>query len=127
MAKKVYVGVNNIAKNVSKMYVGVNNVAKKVTKGYVGVNGVAKQFYQGDSPHIRINYIQQSSGVGAYIDTGISGTWTNTMRFVIRFSIDEIICGNRKAIIPEPIIIIENPRTRRLYTYYKQLNKVLAA
>ena len=41
--------------------------------------------------------------------------------------IDEIICGNRKAIMPEPIVIIENPRTRRLYAYYKQLNKVLAA
>ena len=39
----------------------------------------------------------------------------------------EIICGNRKAIVPEPIVIIENPRTRRLYAYYKQLNKVLAA
>ena len=46
---------------------------------------------------------------------------------LLQVSIDEIICGNRKAIIPEPIIIIENPRTRRLYTYYKQLNKVLAA
>ena len=46
---------------------------------------------------------------------------------LLQVPIDEIICGNRKAIIPEPIIIIENPRTRRLYTYYKQLNKVLAA
>ena len=43
---------------------------------------------------------------------------------LLQVPIDEIICGNRKAIIPEPIIIVENPRTRRLYTYYKQLNKV---
>ena len=46
---------------------------------------------------------------------------------LLQVPIDEIICGNRKAIIPEPIIILENPRTRRVYTYYKQLNKVLAA
>lgn len=46
MAKKTYVGVNNIARNVSKMYVGVNGVARKVKKAYVGVNGVAREFYQ---------------------------------------------------------------------------------
>ena len=46
---------------------------------------------------------------------------------LLQVSIDEIICGNRKAIIPEPIVIIENPRTRRLYAYYKQLNRMLVA
>ena len=46
---------------------------------------------------------------------------------LLQVPIDEIICGNRKAIIPEPIVIIENPRTRRLYAYSKQLNRVLAA
>lgn len=45
MGKKAYIGVNNVAKNVSKIYVGVNGVARKVVKGYVGVNGVARQFY----------------------------------------------------------------------------------
>jgi len=45
----------------------------------------------------------------------------------LQVPIDEIICGNRKAIIPEPIVIIGNPRARRLYAYYKQLNKMLAA
>lgn len=45
----------------------------------------------------------------------------------LQVPIDEIICGNRKAIIPEPIVIIENPRTRRLYAYYKQLNRMVAA
>lgn len=103
MAKKVYVGVNNIAKNVSKMYVGVNNVAKKVTKGYVGVNGVAKQFYQGSTPHIRINYIQQSSGVGAYIDTGISGTWSSSIRFIIRFSLDNLYASGEQCLIGDKI------------------------
>ena len=46
---------------------------------------------------------------------------------LLQVSIDEIICGNRKAIVPEPIVIIEKPRTRRLYAYCKQLNRVLAA
>ena len=41
--------------------------------------------------------------------------------------IDEIICGNRKGIISKPIVIIENPRNRILYAYYKQLNRILAA
>ena len=45
----------------------------------------------------------------------------------LQVPIDEIICGNRKVIIPEPIVIIENPRTRRLYAYYKQLNRMVAA
>ena len=45
----------------------------------------------------------------------------------LQVPIDEIICGNRKAIISKPIVIIENPRTRRLYAYYKQLNRIMAA
>ena len=50
MAKKAYVGVNGIGKNVKKIYVGVNGVPKKVVKGYVGVNGVPKVFWDGGSP-----------------------------------------------------------------------------
>lgn len=46
---------------------------------------------------------------------------------LLQVPIDEIVRGNRKAIIPEPIVIIENPKMRRLYAYYKQLNKMLAA
>lgn len=46
---------------------------------------------------------------------------------LLQVPIDEIVCGNRKAIVPEPIVIIDNPRTRRLYAYYKQLNRMIAA
>lgn len=46
---------------------------------------------------------------------------------LLQVPIDEIICGNRKGIIPEPIVIIGNPRDRRLYTYYSKLNKMLVA
>jgi hypothetical protein len=48
-------------------------------------------------------------------------------RKVLQVSIDEIICGNRKAIVPEPVVITDNPKTRRLYAYYKQLNRMIAA
>ena len=46
---------------------------------------------------------------------------------LLQVPIDEIVCGNRKAIVPEPIVIIDNPRTRRLYAYYKHLNRMIAA
>ena len=45
MAKKVYIGNSNIARNVKSMYVGVNGVARKVKKAYIGVNGIARQFW----------------------------------------------------------------------------------
>ena len=45
MARKIYVGVNNVAKEVSDVYVGVNGTARRVIKGYVGVNDVAEKFY----------------------------------------------------------------------------------
>lgn len=45
----------------------------------------------------------------------------------LRVSLDEMICGNRKAKVPEPIVIIENPKDRRLYTYHKQLNRMMVA
>lgn len=46
MAKKLYVGVNGIARQVNNIYVGVNGVARKVIKGYIGVGGVARLFYE---------------------------------------------------------------------------------
>ena len=50
MAKKLYVGVNGIARQVNNIYVGVNGVARKVIKGYVGVGGVARPFWTGGQP-----------------------------------------------------------------------------
>lgn len=47
MAKKVYIGVNNVARKVKKIYIGVGGVARKVKKGYIGVNGVARPFWTG--------------------------------------------------------------------------------
>lgn len=40
--------------------------------------------------------------------------------------IDAIICGNRKTIFSK-FIVIDNARDRRLYTYCKKINEMLAA
>lgn len=77
MAKKAYVGVNNVAKNISKMYVGVGNVAKKIKKAYVGVGDVAKLFFEESIPYTSKEYLQ-SSGSGQYIDSGIKGKGLTT-------------------------------------------------
>lgn len=48
MAKKMYIGVDGVARNIKKQYIGVDGVSRKVKKGYIGVDGVARQFYAGD-------------------------------------------------------------------------------
>ena len=45
MAKGAYIGVNGVARKVTRIYVGVNGVARRVKKAYVGVNGVARLFW----------------------------------------------------------------------------------
>ena len=46
---------------------------------------------------------------------------------LLRVPIDDIICGTRKAIISKSKIILEDSKTRRLYAYYKQLNRMIVA
>ena len=46
---------------------------------------------------------------------------------LLQITIDEIICGNRTPIMPERVIVLKDTRERRLYTYYKQLDRMLAA
>ena len=41
--------------------------------------------------------------------------------------IDAIVCGNRSPILPEKIFWLEGKRDRRLYAYYRKLNKMIAA
>ena len=38
----MYIGVNNIAREIKNAYVGVNGQARKIKAIYVGVNGVAR-------------------------------------------------------------------------------------
>ena len=47
MAKKTYIGVNNVARQVKKVYIGVNGVARKVKKIYIGVANIARQLFGG--------------------------------------------------------------------------------
>ena len=93
MAKKMYVGVSDIARNITKAYVGINNVARKIIKGYVGVNGVAQQFYEESTPvptgYTFVEYIQ-STGT-QYINTGVTpnyGYGSNT-NYEIELSNDD--------------------------------------
>ncbi len=46
---------------------------------------------------------------------------------LLQVPIDAIVCGNRKPIMSEPIVVLESARYRRLYAYYEMLNKMLAA
>ena len=47
-----YVGVNNVARRISKKYAGVNNVARTIKAEYAGVNGVSRKIFEG-KPYIR--------------------------------------------------------------------------
>ena len=49
MAKKAYIGVNNVARQVKKGYVGVDGVARKIKKAYIGVGGVARPCWSSDA------------------------------------------------------------------------------
>lgn len=40
---KAFVGVNGIAKKITKMYVGVDGIAREISTVYVGVDGIARK------------------------------------------------------------------------------------
>lgn len=46
---------------------------------------------------------------------------------LLQVPIDDIVCGSRKEICFKPLIIIENKKYKRLYTYYRKLNKANVA
>ena len=69
MAKKLYIGNGNIARNVKSIYVGVNGVARKVKKGYIGVNGIARQFYE--SLEVGHYWLIDISGTKEYTAAGL--------------------------------------------------------
>lgn len=99
MAKKTYVGIDNLARKVRKMYVGVDNTARKIRKAYIGVNNVAQCIfatgvleYRGTATPLSIG---RHSGAGAtlagkyalfaggragdtYADAGWTGSATET-------------------------------------------------
>lgn len=42
MARKAYIGVDNIARKIKKGYIGVDGIARRIKKAYIGVGGVAR-------------------------------------------------------------------------------------
>ena len=52
MAKGMYVGINNVARKITKAYVGAGGVARKVKKGYIGVNGVPRLFFTSEASYV---------------------------------------------------------------------------
>ena len=59
MAKKMYLGVDGIARKIKKGYIGVDGIARKVKKGYIGVGGMARLFWTGDG----ISYFGETTGI----------------------------------------------------------------
>lgn len=43
-----YIGVNNVAREITQKYVGVNNVAREIKEEYVGVNNTARLVYSSE-------------------------------------------------------------------------------
>lgn len=46
---------------------------------------------------------------------------------LLQVTIDAIVCGNRKAIFPKTVVVLEDRREKRLYAYYKRIFEVTAA
>ena len=74
MTSKIFVGdSDDIAQVPKKIYVGVNNVAKEVKRAYVGVSGIAKQIWPPvyiPDQYQQVEYILNSGGT-QYINTGV--------------------------------------------------------
>ena len=86
MAKKAYIGVNNVARRIKKMYVGVNGVARRIKKAYIGIGGVARPCfsleevkYYGTATNLSVarNYLAATT-VGNYALFG--GGYNNSYR-----------------------------------------------
>lgn len=75
MAKKLYIGVDNISRKTKHIYIGVDNTARKVVRGYIGVNDKAQQFwYQPNYAYRETSYTwsdqtNMSIGQGGYYFT----------------------------------------------------------
>ena len=66
-----YIGINNVARNVSQQYVGVSSVARQVSNGYVGIGGVARLFFSSGVPPVT-NFAKVSKEYNK-----INFSWTN--------------------------------------------------
>lgn len=63
----MYIGVNNVARQIKSAYIGVNGVARKVKAVYVGVNGVARLVWQAIKK--KVSSISSTKQVGIATDS----------------------------------------------------------
>ena len=75
MAKKTYIGVNGVARNVTGIYIGVDGVARKVIKGYIGVDGVARLFYDDSAKIITFSILNVYDGNETSLTAREGMTW----------------------------------------------------
>ena len=59
MAKKAYIGINNIARKVTKFYVGIDGIARRVKKAYIGIGGVARPCFGGGLEYYGYTWMSQ--------------------------------------------------------------------
>lgn len=81
MSKAMYLGVDGVARKVSKPYVGVDGVARKCKTGYVGVDGTARQFLSGASKvtvTVTVSGKNAGSGITVYGITDEAGNAVKT-------------------------------------------------
>lgn len=81
MAKKIYVGVGDKARNVKALYVGVNNVARKVKKAYVGVNNLARLCWENGPIGTPVSIPRMTSDTAPSGTVTYSGTLNGDMRY----------------------------------------------
>lgn len=91
MAKNAYVGVDAVARRITRSYVGKDNVARSVTKAYIGVDNVSRLFWVRGTRLSELEvgktvYIKENKVSTAYIiihqglpsslyDSSCDGTW----------------------------------------------------
>ena len=46
---------------------------------------------------------------------------------LLQVPIDTIVRGNKKAILPKTVVVLEDRRDKRLYTYYKRIYEMAVA
>lgn len=49
------------------------------------------------------------------------------MSQLLQVPIDTIVRGNKKAILPKTVVVLEDRRDKRLYAYYKRIYEMAVA
>lgn len=101
----MYIGVNNVARQIKNAYVGVNGVARKVKAVYVGVNGVARLVWQAIKK--LTTYKETKYGLGTLPVTALS-----SIQGVLKLSDNHIVVGTYESVSSSDV------RENYLYNVY---------